>query len=186
MGTTFLTNLMDGSTANIPNLTFDNKGNVGATYDTVLNATLLGLGDQPPVGYCNTVVFVYISGPPAAADYTVVDMSPYADPYFAQGTQKKAYVLASAGSVLDGGECDSQLRLFGSTAGSGTVKLTGWQGNKLQFTVSQVQATGISDSNCAFLPLPSLFTCNSPCTCNGQGTIQVDVQGGEVDCLATE
>jgi hypothetical protein len=184
--------LTPGSMANVPILNFSAEYNVDTFYVQAANYTVFQLYNTHVTDYCNTDVWVYISGfPQTTMPYAVVDQSPFVDPQFDQ-CPLKAYVLASATHVLDGGGCDYQLLLFGSVAGQGTVTIDKVmetaQGTQVQFHVSQVQAQGIpySDSECENLPLSSMYdSCSPTCTCTGQGTIQIEVQGGEGECIDT-
>ena len=165
-GTTTIT---DALTANLPAMVVGNDGSISALYS--MGFTEIGLGGTH-AGYCGLTFLVDISGPPVVGSYTVVATSPYNDPNFATGSNK-AYVFAAGTPAADGG-CDSATQGFGSIAGSGTVQITSVQGTQVKFTVTNVQAAGISDAMCAEMGFP----------CNGTGTIKISIQG-EADCFSS-
>ncbi len=170
-GTTYLT---DVSAANIPTVVLGNGGSISAIYYSSGDYTELKLGADPP-GYCSAGALVDLSGKPKVGFYTVVAGSPYDSATFSGGPPN-AYVFAQMDPALSDGGCAAATRAFGSVAGSGTVQVTGVQGQKVTFVVTGVQAVGISDPTCAGM-------CGD---CDGQGTIQVDIKGGEADCLMSE
>jgi hypothetical protein len=147
-------------------------GSISATYYMQLGYTEIIFSGSPSKQYSDLGGYLEITRRPMMGNYTVVATSPYEGPTFATGSMN-AYVFVSATPVLDGGG-DAEPQAFGSIAGSGTVQITSVDQTRVKFTVTNVQAAGISDSTCAGMGFQ----------CDGQGTIQMTIQG-EADCLST-
>jgi hypothetical protein len=162
----------DVGAANLPSQTVGTDGSVMASYISGLEYTSINMSG-PGSSVCGVTLEIDLSGMPQVGDYPVVAMSPIQDLGFGQGS-RKAYLFAGGSMDADGG-CGVELA-FQSMAGSGTVSVTSVEGQRIQFTVTGVQATGINDPTCADMGGP----------CAGQGTIQIDVKGGEADCLTME
>jgi hypothetical protein len=157
--------------ANLPSLTTSASGSVMAAYLSGLDYTQIIMAGQGS-GACGVDLEIDLSGMPKVGDYTLVAMSPELTLGFSQA--QKAYVFGGGTMDADGG-CGVELA-FQSVAGSGMVSVTSVEGQRIQFTVTGVQATGIKDPMCLGMGGP----------CNGQGTIQIDVKGGEADCLTMQ
>jgi hypothetical protein len=171
-GDTYFTDL---PTANLPTVAMGNDGSVRATYFMTKGFTEIDLGSTV-VGYCGIGAQVDLSGMPEPGEYTVVGTSPFTDVTFTQGPGKKAYVFAGANALLPDGGCDDRVLGFGSTGSTGKVIVTSLEGTKLKFTVTGVSAAGISDPACAGMGV----------SCDGTGTIQIDIKGGEADCYTVQ
>jgi hypothetical protein len=153
--------------ANIEPLSFHNTGSISAFYDETSNITTVQLDGTAPK-YCGVQANVFLAGLPVAGrSYQIVDRAAYDDAIsFSEGPN--VFIRAGAAGQPDGGDC-AMMKLFGSIAGSpGEVTVDSVSGTSFSFTVSDVQLTGLVDA--------ALMS-------DGQGTIQLDVQGAHADCL---
>jgi hypothetical protein len=168
-GTIGITDVSTLPAPNFPTAVVDASGSVYGSFYGSYSEFKLG---ADLAGYCSVGVTLDIAGLPKVGDYVVVDKPPGLDPAFGQGPPWKAFVSAGGLTQLPDGGCDVT-QYFTSVAGMGTVTVTEVQGTVVKFTVTGVQATGVDDPTCQGAGVP----------CDGQGTIQVGVTGGESDCF---